>query len=392
MTVGKRKLGESAWEFAELPERVGWDTHNRVVIFLDREGYLHLTGNMHGHPLRYYRTQKPGDIHSFQPIHTWAGIHEERVTYPTLVQLRDGSIHMMYRFGGSGDGMRILVHYDEKTQTWSGSGPFINGMDHEPDCNAYPFGVAVEDAAGELPTDGIVEDHQGVLHIAWCWRETPDVATNFDICYARSRDGGHSWQTLNGSKLELPITPDNAEVVEDIPQRHGLINGGILAIDKHGIPYIGYTHFDDEEHNQMYIATPVDNQWCVIQLTDWKHRFWFEGGGTIPEYPPVPKISFTREGKLRVRYSYRHVEPQQGELILSREELLNLEPGQAQLRPAAPEASAPLENIRAVNHGILPPGEIHYLQQETALPNRDRKPENPKDPTMIYVLEMRESE
>ena len=27
MTVGKRKLSETKWGFAKLPERVGWDTH-----------------------------------------------------------------------------------------------------------------------------------------------------------------------------------------------------------------------------------------------------------------------------------------------------------------------------------------------------------------------------
>jgi hypothetical protein len=29
------------------------------------------------------------------------------------------------------------------------------------------------------------------------------------------------------------------------------------------------------------------------------------------------------------------------------------------------------------------------MQQETDSPNRDRKPENPKEPTMIYVVEVK---
>ena len=45
MTVGKRKLSETEWDFVKLPERVGWDTHNRVVLFQDRRGHLHITGN-----------------------------------------------------------------------------------------------------------------------------------------------------------------------------------------------------------------------------------------------------------------------------------------------------------------------------------------------------------
>ncbi|MGI6455158.1 MAG: BNR repeat-containing protein [bacterium] len=390
MTVGKRKLGTADWEFAKLPEKVGWDTHNKVVIFMDREGMLHVTGNMHNHPLKYYRTRSPGDIHSFEPIHTWAGIHEEAVTYPTLVQLRDKSCHMMYRYGRSGDGMRILVHYDETSQKWSGTGPFINGRDAVPDCNAYPFGVTVEDSGGEFPSEGIVEDHQGVLHIAWCWRDTPDVVTNFDICYAKSTDGGITWRKWDGTELELPITPENAEVVDDIPQKSGLINIGILAVTRDGIPHIGYTRFDENGHNQMYIATPVESRWKVIQLTDWKGRFWFEGGGTIPQTPPIPRISFTKEGKFRVRYSYQHAIPRRGELIFTRDELLRMKPGEISVQEFQSERDK-IPNIRAVNHGVLPEGESHYMQQETAPPNRDRKPENPKEPTMIYIIEVKDT-
>jgi len=41
LTIGKRKLSETKWDFAKLPERVGWDTHNKILIFQDRKGHLH---------------------------------------------------------------------------------------------------------------------------------------------------------------------------------------------------------------------------------------------------------------------------------------------------------------------------------------------------------------
>jgi hypothetical protein len=52
--------------------------------------------------------------------------------------------------------------------------------------------------------------------------------------------------------------------------------------------------------------------------------------------------------------------------------------------------SAPVPHIRAVNRGPLPPGETDYMQQETDSANRDRRPENPRGPTMIYVVEVRQ--
>jgi hypothetical protein len=387
MTVGKRKLGETQWDLAILPEKVGWDTHNRVILFQDRKGYLHVTGNMHCRPLRYYRTTAPADIHTFEAIHKWTGDYEDRVTYPSLLKLRDGSIYMMYRHGGSGNGMRILVHYDEETQQWTKTVPALtNGMDRNPTCNAYPFGVLGQGTAGEIPKSGILAGNDDVWHIAWCWRETPDVVTNFDVCYAKSPDRGVSWKTWDGRELELPITPENAGVVESIAQKTGLMNGGTLVVDGKGLPYISYTRFDENGYNQIYVATPLDGRWKIVQLTDWKHRFYFEGRGTIPSYPPIPRLSITEDEKIRVTYSYANAKPKKGQFVLTREQLLTTRPGQYPIEKSQAPYSA-LPNIQAVNHGPLPAGQIHYMQQETDAPNRDRKPENPRQPTMIYVVE-----
>jgi hypothetical protein len=273
--------------------------------------------------------------------------------------------------------MRILVQYNEDTQQWSKAVPvFTNGRDRTPTCNAYPFG-------------GILEDKKGIWHIAWCWRETPDVITNFDICYAKSLDRGLSWKSWDGRDFELPITPENAHVVESIRQNSGLINGGSLVVDAEGRPYIGYTRFDENGHNQIYIATPVDDNWKIIQLTDWKHRFYFSGRGTIPQYPPIPRVSITKDRKILIKYHNKYAEPQRGQMELTREKLLNMKPGQYKVRKADGRYHN-IPNVRAVNRGALPPGFTHYMQQETDSPNRDRRPDKPKEPTMIYIVEVKD--
>lgn len=357
MTVGKRKLSGTKWDFAKLPEHVGWDTHNKIVLFQDRKGHLHVTGNMHCAPLRYYRTKKADDIHTFKGIHAWTGDYENRVTYPTVFKLRDGSIYMMYRHGGSGNGMRILLGYDEQTRKWTKTAPILtNGMDRNPTCNAYPI--------------GLLEDKNGTWHIAWCWRETPDVVTNFDICYAKSLDRGVTWKGWDGRDLELPITPENAHVAESIKQDSGLMNGGSFAVDGRGQPYIGYTRFDKDGYNQLYVATPVDGKWKVVQLTDWKHRFYFHGRGTIPESPPTPRVSITANQKILVSYNNRYAGIPKGQLVLAREQLLAGKPGQYTTKQAV-DSTPKIPNIRAVNWGPLPTGVMHYMQQQTDSPNRD---------------------
>lgn len=340
-------------------------------------------------PLRYYRTQVPKDIESFEPIHKWTCENDSRVTYPSVLRLRDGSVYMLYRDGAGGNGVRILIHYDEESQRWTKTVlALTDGRDRNPTYNAYPFGVVAEDAAGEIPTAGVPEDRNGVWHIAWCWRETPDVVTNFDVCYARSLDRGASWQSWDGRRLELPITPENAYVVEPIEQKCGLINAGTSAVVGGGRPYIAYTRYDKNGHDQIYVATPVDSGWKIVQLTDWKHRFYFYGRGTIPQCPPVPRLSITKEQRIVVTYSYAYAKPKQGQLLLTTEELLSMKPGQYPIRK--PEGIySPVPNIRAVNHGRLLSGSTDYMQQETDPPNRDRKPEKPREPTMTYVVEVK---
>jgi hypothetical protein len=159
-------------------------------------------------------------------------------------------------------------------------------------------------------------------------------------------------------------------------------------MDTEGRPYIGYTRFDKDGHNQLYIATPVDDTWKIIQLTDWTHRFYFEGRGTIPESPPVPRVTITKDRKIQITYSNRHAEPRKGQFVLTREQLLASRPGQIAIEKSATTSPA-VPNIRAVNRGLLPPGEKHYMQQQTDRPNRDRKPENPRESTVIYVVEVK---
>ena len=56
--------------------------------------------------------------------------------------------------------------------------------------------------------------------------------------YAKSTDGGKTWQKPNGEQYRLPITADNAEYAARIPQRHELINTTSMCADAAGRPYI----------------------------------------------------------------------------------------------------------------------------------------------------------
>ena len=81
-------------------------------------------------------------------------------------------------------------------------------------------------------------DDKNIIHISWVWRESPDVASNHDLCYARSKDGGVTWENSRGKKYQLPINATTAEYAWHIPQNSELINQTSMSADKSGNPII----------------------------------------------------------------------------------------------------------------------------------------------------------
>lgn len=118
MIVARRKLGTNIWQKTKLPTAVGWDSHNYVTLAIDREGYLHVSGNMHVVPLIYFRSTRPWEIDSFEKL-AMTGEQEDRVTYPVFFKDQQGTLYFQYRNGGSGDGITYWNRYDEKTKSGS---------------------------------------------------------------------------------------------------------------------------------------------------------------------------------------------------------------------------------------------------------------------------------
>ncbi len=374
LTVGVRELNSADWQFARLDERVGWDAHNRIAMALDRRGHIHLTANHHCSDLNYFRTARPGDITSFERIDRFGPTRETRVTYPHFLHFpQDGRLAVMYRFGASGQGERLLLRYDETEQVWRQRtrGSVISG---KPRFSAYPMGITF--------------DSKGRLHLAWCWRETPDVETNERVCYALSPDGGTSWQRSDGRPLQSPIRPEQAEVVDPVGHNGGLLNGGTIAIDAQDRPYIGYLKYGPNGGTQMYVATRQSDGWRIIQISNWDYRWELLGRGSIPSAGiSLPQLAFRPNGGLDIFFAHREYywAPQVIRTTTSR--LKETQPGQF----ASQDHISPLRRIGidhsyvVCNQGPLPQGERHHMIQQTADANRDREPAQKMPPTMIHL-------
>ena len=227
MMLAKRKLGSKNWDITKTPYSGNVkDAHNGISLMIDGDGYLHVSWDHHGTKLRYAKGNAPESTELTKEL-SMVGEDENDVTYPEFYRLKDGNLLFMYRSGVSGRGNLVINKYDTGSQSWSRLQDVL--IDGENERNAYWQSYV---------------DVSGTIHISWVWRETFDVATNHDISYARSKDGGVTWEKSNGEEYQLPITQESAEIAMEILQGSELINQTSMYADKHGTPYIA-TYWKD---------------------------------------------------------------------------------------------------------------------------------------------------
>lgn len=262
--IGKRKLGTANWLLQQTVYKGNTaDAHNMISIMIDGAGYLHLSWDHHNNTLNYCRSKEPGSLEMADKI-SMTGLNEKKVSYPEFYKLPDGNLLFFYRDGGSGQGNMVINRYSIKTKEWKQlHSNLING---EGKRNAY-WQACV--------------DAKGVIHVSWVWRESPDVASNHDMCYARSADGGKTWMNSEGKKYQLPITAATAEYTLQIPQKSELINQTSMFADAYGNPYIAsYWRDKNDSIPQYHLIYKKGKQWQAQNLGFRRTAFSLSGAGT----------------------------------------------------------------------------------------------------------------
>lgn len=284
--LAQRKLNGNDWQIVptELTGNVE-DAHNVISLGLDGADRLHISWNHHGSPLHYAVETEPGSL-KLRSVRSMTGRRERRVTYPQFLALPDGDLLFLYRRGASGRGDLVINRYDHQQAEWQRLSD--NLIDGQGERNAY-WQAAVDSA--------------GAIHLSWVWRETWDASTNHDLAYARSDDGGRTWQRSTGEAYELPITEATAEVAVRIPQESDLINQTSMDVDGQGRPWIAsYWRPEDSEVPQYQIVRLTDSGWQVEQPFERSLDFTLGGGGTlrIPVARPLLLIDRDRERAMMI--------------------------------------------------------------------------------------------
>jgi len=264
LVIGKRKISSENWQLSVSQYKGNAaDAHRTISIIVDGGGFLHISWDHHNNKLRYCKSAAPGSLELTDEL-PMTGLKEQRVTYPEFYNLPDGDLLFLYRDGSSGNGSVILNRYNLKTKIWSQvQDGWINGEGQR------------------SPYWQMVTDKFGTIHISWVWRESPDVASNHDLCYARSKDGGKTWEKSIGEQYQLPITIANAEYAAKIPEKSELINTTVITADNKGRPYTAtYWRSADSKVPQYRIVYHDGSKWITQQVSDRKTTFTLSGAGT----------------------------------------------------------------------------------------------------------------
>lgn len=389
IVVGQRNLDEDQFQLHVLQATtrethggtstvLGWDSHNFLTLGVDRNGFIHLSGNVHVNPLTYFRSTKSDDISTLEQIYEMVGTEEKRTTYPHFMLTREGELLYHYRDGGSGNGNEIYNIYDTKTKTWKRllDTPLTDGKGL---MNAYQT----------QPT--LMND--GWYHMYWVWRDTPDCSTNHDLSYMKSPEL-KNWFDAFGKPIQLPATLDQKTLIVDpVPVEGGIINlAAKMVLDKKNNPVFVYHKFDPAGNTQLYIAQIKNGKWNYQVITNWDYRWFFSGNGSINSDILLKDFRKRNDGNYEV--GYWHIKYGDGTILLNNRfenigTVLKPKPFGTKLKI---EGTFPGLQVQTSNDiGKHEEENVRYiLKWETLDRNRDKpRPEPWPGPSRLYLYQLK---
>lgn len=306
------------------------------------------------------------------------GPNENRCTYPSFMNTREGELLFHYRDGGSGNGNEIYNIYSCETKSWKRlmDTPLTDGMGL---MNAYQ-------TQPKLMSDNW-------YHVYWVWRDTPDCSTNHDLSYIKSPDL-KNWFNAFGEPVKLPVTIKNKTVIVDpIPVKGGIINlAASLSFDSIGKPVFAYHKYDTVGNLQFYVAWIEGKAWMHKKITDWNYRWEFSGNGSVNNEVRIG--GFRKRTDNFFELDYWHIQHGSGTFLLNKD--LNicgkvLKPVSL-LEQMKTEGDFPDLQVRTCGDlgKVTEAGVRYMLKWETLPANRDKaRPEPWPEASQLYLYKLK---
>lgn len=258
MSVAVRKMRDvngAPWSYHKVPSWLGWDAHNKVEVAFDKNGIIHLAGNLHANKLVYFRSTSPYDPRTLKQVDVMVNSADEQsMTYPEFLKDPNGELIFKYRDGSSGQGRWFYSRWDADAGVWSNLHDTVL--------------LSGEDVRGIYPL-GPIMGPDGYAHMTITWRETPIASSNHDLSYARSKDL-INWEHSDGTPINLPIVLATGEILDPIPEHGGLLNGRHpIGFDKQNRVLVSYQKYNQDRLSQVFIARREAEGWNIKQVSNW---------------------------------------------------------------------------------------------------------------------------
>lgn len=240
------------------------DAHRNPTLLVDEDGLLYVFYGAHGDPSRVLRSARPHDLSEWVSLPDLA---DPKGTYPQPWQLLPGELFVTYRHA---PGWRCRRSRD-RGETWEEPLDIVCHPQEPgfPSMSVYGISVA---ATGPYPRR---------VHFTWSrlGGGTPEeIATKhlwarrYNVYYACSEDGGHTWQRSDRTPYELPITEETAEKLYDCGE-HGVWLKDI-QLDSAGHPLILFCDADTATYESALKLLRHDGDaWHVSQVAVSDHMY-----------------------------------------------------------------------------------------------------------------------
>jgi len=198
----------------------GVDNHGGPALSMDSRGHLYIAFGPHNGPFQLRRSKRPFDISEWETLPEFG----DHATYPSLVCGPDDTLHCTYRGGPMP--RRLMYQRRPPGGDWTPPRELVNPAV----ANGYTqYGNAL--AVGQ----------DGILHLAFhIYHHHPPGGKA--VGYLRSEDGGDTWRTAEGERIELPASPSTRCFIER--GRELDMRVGNIAVDARGRPWLPVFHFE----------------------------------------------------------------------------------------------------------------------------------------------------
>lgn len=309
MVVGRIKPNGSVETNIVFDLEMGLDEKYHIcpTIGVDKNGYIHLCGDMHNDSWKYFRSNNPEDITSWTRRYDLPGFS---VTYPTIFYDKNREMYLLFRHRqdstGIGNHRAGIIKYNAENSTFSMLGGISytekDGTTPTTKTMAWANGFGGNDCWYIKPAHRIYFDNNNRMHfianvINVCLGTFSDTdvysesllkggyESHTHILYAYSDDTGKTWRKADGSLISsLPLNVNNASVALDRTTQHDIIGGeSELGAFNTNAPIISYQLYSDNSYHTIQwngtawveLAIPHNTNLFMCRPNGW--AAWYNG-------------------------------------------------------------------------------------------------------------------